>query len=238
MSLEGDPNLVEWTDSSGTMHVLNADIVLSADDTRSLTLTSNPVEGGSAATDHVIHNPDKLKLEIGQTQTPIEQTTGFSNQTVTLNFAPSPVRGVTAIVINAIGGLLGLNGKQGQINVVVLGADTPLDRVNDLHDQLIAVKQNAYPLKVTFKGRIHPVLIVTSVKLSHVKGEFGFGRFTLELESFNTVSTATAKLPDPASLRAKAAKSAGQKPPSAGDDPKNTRSFLKSLTNKIGITGS
>lgn len=233
---EGSSDLITWTDSAGQAHALNADVVVQADDTRSLTLTVHPVEGGSDVADHVVHDPDKIVFTIAQTQTPIYEDDQFSYQTQVLHFQPSTPRGIAGIVVGAVSNLIS-GGPDSTITVSVLSANSPVDRVAEFHDKLIDVLQNVYPITIAFKGRTYANFVLTSVKLSHNKGEVGLGRFECQAQQFRTVSTATTTLPDPTTLHAKPNKDGGKKPTTAVDGAAPT-SIAKSLTDKLGVTNA
>lgn len=232
---EGSGNLIQWIDNAGTTHGLDVDLVLSAKDSRSAKKTEHPVENGANVADHIVFSADKFKLEILQTQTPITEVKGFSQQNLTIEFPKSPVRGLVALAVQAVGNLVsgssvfGGGADTDTIDLQTLQAQAPVDRVADLHDQLIEIYQNAYPVTVTFKGRVYPQFLILNIELSHNKGEFGLGRFSCDVEKFQTVSTATATLPDPKDLRAKAKKSQGKKGTTeAKPDTARLRSTLRS----------
>jgi hypothetical protein len=104
------------------------------------------------------------------------------------------------------------------IDVAVFQADSPIDRIGELHDQLIQIKQNGRFCKITFRGRVYPDYLLKSVKWTSAKGQVGLGRFALEFQSLRIVENAVAKLPDPSSLRLKPAK-VQARPPKDGGDP-------------------
>lgn len=240
---EGNGSLFAWTDNSGATHTLDVDLVVTATDDRSAKLTEHPVETGANVADHIVYSSGKFKIEIAQTQTPIEEVDGFSQQTLTIKFAKSPVRGLTALAIQAVGNLVsgssvfGGGADEDSMDLQTLQATSPVDRVADLHDKLLDIFQNAYPVTVTFKGRVYPQFLILGIKLTHNKGEFGLGRFSLDVEEYPTVSTATATLPDPKDLRAKANKSQGKKGATeAKPDTSRLRSVLKSGLDAAGFT--
>lgn len=233
-SPEGVPDLVVWEDDAGTMHAINADVVVSTKDERTAEVTRHPLESGAQISDHVIQLPDNFVLEIAQSQQPQNEVEGMSYVTTELEYRESQFRpgGLLALssaagaAISALAGVAGLNA----LKVHTLQAGGSLDRVNDLHDQLIGVKQNAIPITVTFKGRIYPDFIVTSIVRTDTKGEVGLTRFTLECEQFQTVETGTAELPDPADLRPRAKKDDGKKPSetlSEAEEAAQKKSLLK-----------
>lgn len=214
---EGRPDFLVWEDENGEKHAVNVDLVKSHDDDRTATVTSHPVERGAQIADHVIHDPDKLTLEIAQTQTPLPssaepdaawvQPDGFSNKLTTLDvraslFKPGGLLAVSQAVGGLISSILGA-ATSDATTVSVWQSDEPRDRIGELHDQLIDIKQNSRFCTVTFRGRVYPSYLVTKVNWSSQPGEVGIGRFKLDLQSVRLVTNATAELPDPASLRLK-----------------------------------
>jgi hypothetical protein len=71
---------------------------------------------------------------------------------------------------------------------------------------------------------------VTKVGWKTQKGEVGLGRFSLELQSINTVSSQTADLPDPASLRLKPVAQTAKPPKPVDAASKPTTEELESLS--------
>jgi len=252
---EGTPDFLVWEDDNGERHALNVDLVKTHEDERSATVTSHPVEQGTKIGDHVIHDPDRLTLEIAQTQTPLPlpalpdvawvKPEGFSTQVVTLNvrkslFQPGGLLAVTRAVGDAVSSLLGVEEETTQASV--FQADQPVDRIGELHDQLISIKTNSRFCTVTFRGRVYPNFLVTKVNWSSAPREVGIGRFKLELESIRIVTNATAELPDPASLRLKPAKQQTNppKPGSGGatDAAKQPRESILSQATGAGRLSS
>jgi hypothetical protein len=235
---DGIKDIFTWKDADGNTHVIPIDLVVNHSDDRSAEVTSHPVEKGANINDHVIQQADTLSLELAQTQTPFitpaapgiafTAPKGFSIKNVKLDvqpnaFSPGGLLFLSRAVggaLSSLGNALGITHADTPPNVNVIVADGPIDRIGDLHDALIAVKQNAYFCTVTFRGRIYPDYIVTKVGWKSVKGEVGLGRFTVELQSIHIVSTETADLPNPASLRLKPIVSSA-KPPKPGGNPED-----------------
>jgi len=235
---EGIKDILTWKDASGTTHVIEVDVIPSHTDDRTAEVTSHPIEKGANINDHIIQQPDKLTLEIAQTQTPFvtparadiafSKPSGFSTKNVKLEVQPNVfkpggllylTRGAGAL-LGSLTNALGLTTTPPSPSVNVIATDGPKDRIGDLHDALIKVKTEGLFCTVTFRGRIYPDYICTKVGWRTQKGEAGLGRFTLEMQSISVVETATADLPNPASLRlkpvavqAKPAKKAGDPTP-------------------------
>jgi len=128
-------------------------------------------------------------------------------------FKPGGLFAVTQAVSGLVTSLLG--GAEDAAQVTVFQSDQPVDRIGELFDRLIQIKDNSYFCTVTFRGRIYPDYLVTKVGWTSAPGEAGIGRFKLELQSVRLVSNATAELPDPASLRLKPQKQQTNPPKAA-----------------------
>jgi len=150
------------------------------------------------------------------------------------SFVPGGLFALTQGLESAIGSLFGggpdktfkTSGMPAQkedrnatVNVIV--SEAPRDRIGELHDALIQVKQEARFCTVTFRGRVYPDFLMTRVGWKSTKGEAGLGRFTLNLQSLRIVATATATLPNPASLRLKPVVTTTKPAKSVGDPKPN-----------------
>jgi hypothetical protein len=144
-------------------------------------------------------------------------------------FKPGGILAVTSAIGDAIGSLFGdkeaplrtaptlKDPVTPSLEVNVFQAEGQVDRIGELHDVLIDIKNNGRFCKVTFRGRIYPDYVLKRVRWTSAKGEVGLGRFGLELQSIRIVENAVAELPDPASLRLKPAKAQARPPKGAGD---------------------
>lgn len=233
----GIADVLVWKDESGALHVVPIDLVTSHDDDRTAEVTAHPVEKGAAINDHIVQQPDRLTLELAQTNSPFPTAAqpglaftapkGFIKKSIALDvraslFRPGGLLALTTAVGGAITSLtnaLGITDPPEATKVNVFTSDTPLDRIGELHDTLTKIKEKGYLCKVTYLGRVYPDYLVTRVNWRSTKGEVGLGRFTLELQSLHTVENGVANLPDPASLRLKPKKSQ-TKPPKPVEDPK------------------
>jgi hypothetical protein len=111
------------------------------------------------------------------------------------------------------------------VSANVFQTSAPVDRIGQLHDTLIDVKEKGRFCQVVFRGKIYQGYILKRVRLTSAKKEVGLGRFTLELQKVHIVETAVANLPDPSSLRLKPVK-AQVKPPKPVD-PKVAEDIIK-----------
>ncbi len=244
--------------------VLVFDAVSDANVDATLEFTDLPVEDGTTITDNAIRKPLTVSLTLCHTQTPITAVDGFSvrgqdlsvqsvtyqKQTTELKVASK--RGVQLNVNNAIAavgnallsaasGATAIDGVKGVRNakafaVKVLSADAAVDRIRDFYDSLLALMYAVTKVRLTFKGRDYPNLVLTSVGKSDAKGEFGRSTFAVELKEIRTVVTRQVQLP--AVPKAKKRKDQGAK--SSGEQygpppPPDTRStLLRQLPQLLG----
>ncbi len=236
---EGTRNdILTYKDASGVSHVVPVDIVTAHEDDRSAEVTAFPVEKGADINDHIIQQPDLLSIEVAQTQTPMPSAAhpgsaftapkGFTTKSVKLDvrkseFKPGGLLLLTTAAGDAIGGALTSLGlqepKSDEVSVNVFQSGSPVDRIGELHDALIRIKESGFFCTCVFRGKIYPQFIVKRVRLTSAKNEVGLGRFALELQSIHTVETSVANLPDPAALRLKP-EVKKVKPPKPVGDPK------------------
>jgi hypothetical protein len=232
---EGSPSLVQWEDAAGVLHLLDADLVLTAADERTSEATEHAIETGATISDHVIQKPNRMVLQIAQTQTPIvAPDSRFAERPHQLEireseFRPGGLLALTSAARSFVSGLFG--GAPGAIVVHTLSAETPVDRVNELHDELIDLQQRAQLITVAYRGRRHPDQLITRVTLTH-EPPAGLGKFAVELIQIRSVATRAAlgedALPDPADLRITPAKKI-TKPKKPEDAPQKRESYLKKM---------
>jgi hypothetical protein len=237
---------IYWQDDLGKIFVIKADITSDLTDERTAEITDHPIESGAVVSDHVIHKPDTLTLQLLQTQTPIEDGAELSSTKVKLDVRENQFEagGLLALsravgaAISAIGSLFGFGGSPG-VEVYVLTAATELDRIVDLHTKLIEAKQKARSIQVSFLGYSWEGMLITNVKYMRSNKDQA-GRFTLELRQIRTVSTASTKLPNPQDLIMKPPANSGSQ---AGDvlkdaEEKNSTKggVLKNLSDAAGVT--
>jgi hypothetical protein len=230
-------DLFAWKDDSGIYHAVAIDIVTNHQDDRTAEVTSFPIEKGAPINDHIIHQPDTLTLDVCQTQSPFPSPArpgsvytapkGFATKAVVLDvrkslFKPGGLLALTTAVGNAAGAALNALGVTAPasdvVKATVFVSDNPVDRIGELHDQLVSIIENGRPCKVVFRGKTYPDYYMTRVSWKTQKGEVGLGRFTLSFQAVRTVETATAELPDPTSLRLMPSKA--QTKPAKTVDPK------------------
>jgi hypothetical protein len=232
MALEGKSiGLFTWLDEAGVEHTLSADVVSNGVDERTAQLSDHSVETGSVITDHVVILPETLSLELVVSNTPITEVAGFGRSNLALDVRPSQFKPggflfVSSGVRSAIAGLVSRPEPPVAVNTLQPTGGT-VDRVADVHDQLIRILQGALLVTVSFKGRVYADYLLTRVTLTSNSGEFGLGRFGVDARAFRTVTGETVQLPDPADFRALPSKGAGNKGKKApSPEPKES---IKSL---------
>lgn len=240
-------NLFSWVDTVGNTQTLNADVVMSLMDKRSVKLTDHTVEDGSVITDHAVIMPESISFELVVTQTPLggpgmrsgSVDVSFEGRTMAADSYPLKARpsefkpggflllsqGLRSLVSGLFAGATPaptftgskLDKKFGSAKAIVAVATTPSDRVNDTHDRLIEILQNVQRVTISFKGRLYIDYLLTEVELSHAAGQAGMGRFKCTARTINTVTGTSVKLPDPADFRATPNKNKGNKPATVPD---------------------
>ena len=215
--------LISWDDDLGVTHVVKCDAIVSFRDTRESEITQHSIENGSEITDHIIHKPPSLTVEVHQSNEPAEPDKDYSREPLDLevvenNFKPQGL----FLIHSAAGALVGsILGKKKQGKPYILQPDTESDRILELHDKLIDAWQNGYSISLDQYGRSYADYVLSFVEYTREgNGKGGLGLFRLELVTVRTVSTATTELPDPADLHAKPQTDRGNKPGQSSDaDP-------------------
>jgi hypothetical protein len=218
---------------------LACDMLGEASITDASELTSYAIEDGSIVSDHVIRQPRTLSLTLVQTETPINETTGFARavqalsyqerptgkQTNTVPIRPSEFRPAPLLALSAgiqsllfggpdkelkvTGAKADLSVASKDLKVTVLSAGAPADRVNTFHGELLDLLESAKLVIVTVKGNSYVDLVVVSVTRTDAGGQVGRASFAVELKQISTVETKTVNLPPVP--KSKAPKQAGPK---------------------------
>jgi hypothetical protein len=117
------------------------------------------------------------------------------------------------------------------LQVHVLSAGAPADRVNAFHGELLDLLESAEPVLVTVKGYTYIDLVVVGVTRTDSSGQVGRASFGVELKQIATVETKTVSLPPVP--KAKAPKQAGPKPPVPTKEEQHEK--LRSQFVQLGI---
>lgn len=206
-------NFFVWKDADGTDHIISADLVQSALDVRQTNLTEHAIEDGSIVSDHVIRKPDTCTFELIQSQTPLYnlpfEGQAFQQREVTVEGrAAPPKKGLLSFSIPPSSHAVDTGNIQ-DFNYVffAFSAETPRDRIRDMHDKLIELLDNSHEVEITFRGYTLQKMILIGLTSSSNPGELGMGRFSLEFQKLNTVTTQQGgDLPNPNGNRLKAKK--------------------------------
>lgn len=220
-----------WVDQGSKRHIA-VDVIPSFEETQSSTLTQFPVQDGTTYSDHIIHFPDQLKIEIVQTNDPFEDVdaaTGrviqFPVEDLTLNLPKTAFRpkGLLALsllgeqavgaAVEAVAGAFGLGSELGAGAFKVPTDRNPnvRDRINELVLSLRDCRLNGRLLTLDWLGRIWENLALEVVSYKRATGS-AKGSISATLTQVTTTTTDTAALPDPSELRLKPATNGGQKP--------------------------
>lgn len=225
-------SLFSWLDAAGNVNTLDVDVVMSTTDKRTAQLTDHVVETGSVVTDHIVLRPETLNFELLVTQTPMfgpdvavtqlpisVRTNELTRARLAIKVRPSQFQpggflalttGLRSVIASVLGGAETPSTAQGStvnqqtqtLQASVLQAPQDIDRVARAFDTLVKILNTGLLVTVSFKGRIYPNYVLTTVELSQGRGESGCGRINVELRSFRTVKGIDVVLPDPADFRA------------------------------------
>lgn len=208
--------LLSWVDTNGVDHIVKCDAVVGLLDEQTSEVTEHPVENGSVTTDHIIHNPPNLTLEIRISNTPILPDDQFALKKLDL---PEPKNSFKAqglfLLHSAAGALIGavLGGAKGKKSPIILQAVVDTDRIVELHDKLLLAQRKGASVSIDRYGRSYVDYVITSTKYErNGNGEGGKGKFQLTLKRIRTVALASTELPDPEKFHAKVQTSRGSKP--------------------------
>lgn len=241
-----------WVDGS-TKRFITLDVVPSLEYTQSSTATEFPVQDGTVFSDHIMHFPDYLKLEVVQTNEPFEDVDEQGNlvefpvvdmalSLPTTRFSPRGMLALSLLAEGAVGAAISAG-----INALGLGQETGLggfkvgvqknpnfrDRINELIDKLTACRLEGRLLNLDWLGRVWTNLAIETVSYKRAAGS-SKGSISLALKQINTTTTDTAVLPDPSELRLKPETTGGQRPATTptsteqADADDNGRSVLHS----------
>lgn len=252
---------LSWLDDAGSGFI-HVDVIPNLENTLASTVTEFPLEDGSIISEHIIHHPELLRLEIAQTQIPFEDTTEdgdaveFVKTSIPLElpktrFKPKGLlflllqaEGLVGAVTGAVGGLLGLGGGAAQPTIEVFRPPYEgKDRINDLYDKLATARLRGSSMKLEWLGRRWAGFCIDQIVYTRTKGR-ELGTFSVSLKQVTIVSTATTKLPTPAEARLKAGKNGGNRPgKKTGDAEKDAAkktangSLAKQLKTKLQTDG-
>lgn len=232
-------NFFVWKDEDGTEHIVSADLVQSAQDMRETQLTEHAVEDGSQISDHVIRKPDTASFELIQSQTPLynlpfEGQAFAQREVVVAGRAAPPKKGLLSFSIPPSTHAVDTGNIQ-EFNYVyhAFSADTPRDRIRDMHERLIELLDNSHEVEITFRGYTLDKMILTGLTSHSNPGELGSGRFSLKFNKLNTVTTQQGgDLPDPNDARLKAKKARAAKAAAKASEEKG-RTLLSRVSGNL-----
>lgn len=126
------------------------------------------------------------------------------------------------------------NASSSNLRVTVLSPDAPKARADAFHEALLDLLTTSTVVEVAVKSARYPGMVLTSVGRQETADLFGGSRFTVQLQSFNTVTTLETELP--AVPQATKPKKRGAKPGKDGasdvaaEERAARSSFLKAST--------
>jgi hypothetical protein len=230
-----------WVDGS-TKRYIAVDVIPSLEETQSSTLTQFPVQDGTVISDHIIHFPNQLKLEIIQTNEPFEDMDAngrviqFPVEDLTLNLPKTSFRprGMLALSLlgenlvgaaaEAVAGAFGFGSELGvgAFKVGVQKNPNVRDRINELVTSLEQCRLGARLLTLDWLGRVWSNLAIETLSYKRATGS-SKGAVSLTLTQVTTTTSDVAILPDPSELRLKPEVNGGQRPAKTpGDSEQKT----------------
>lgn len=216
--------LLEWENEQGTKTLVECDAIVSFRDTLTAEVTEHPIEDGSSITDHIIHKPKDLTIEINHSNEPVGDTENYKLKPLTLPTYTNAFKAQGLFLIHsAAGNLVGavLGGKKREQKPYIWQPNGDLDRIVELHDKLIEAWNEGAAITTTQFGRTYPDYVITAIEYTREgNGKGGLAVFRIDLKTVRTVETATTELPAPEDLHAKGSKDRGAKPGKGNsDDP-------------------
>lgn len=225
-----------WLDGS-TKRYITVDVIPSLEETQSSTLTQFPVQDGSVVSDHIIHFPSQLKLEIVQTNEPFEDLDAagkviqFPVEDLALNLPKTGFRPrgflaaslfaerVVGAATEAVAGAFGFGSElgSGAFKVGVQKNPNVRDRINELVTSLEQCRLGARLLTLDWLGRVWSNLAIENTLYRRSAGS-SKGSIGLTLTQVTTTTSDTAILPDPSELRLKPEVNGGQRPGKSPSD--------------------
>jgi hypothetical protein len=142
------------------------DAVLEEGHEWSAEVTSNPVEDGAPVSDHIIENPDKLKMRCFVTDAPLNASSSMTN------------------FVNSIVGSLGEGSR---------AFDNRTQNAFDLLHELMKLKME---MTVYTKHRTYDSMILTNVTIPRSAADGEALEFTAEFMSIRKVATQIVDVPD------------------------------------------
>lgn len=223
-----DGPVLSWVGEDGKSVFIEIDCIPGFTDSKGGKVTDFALEDGSSISDHFIRNAQTIKLEVNQTQTPIENSgpkfeDSMELAQVTLvlpknNFKPSglllattAVGAVVSAGFSALGSAIGIqSGKP--LKATILRSKTNADRINALYDGLDTAFAQVGQFTLTWLGRTWGPLVLEQIDYSRSAGR-QLGVFSLSFKRITFVTTASAAaLQIPAELTMKLPKIAGSAP--------------------------
>lgn len=241
-----------WVDGS-TKRYIAVDVIPSLDHSMASSATEFPVQDGTVYSDHIMHFPDFLRVEIVQTNDPFDeidekgQPVQFVEEDVSYAVPKTEFRakGMLALSLfverdveaaaSAVMGAFGIGGEKsvGVYQVVAHRNPNPRDRINELVDKLNTCRREGRLVNLDWLGRVWTDLAIENISYRRKAGS-SKGTIDLRLKQITTTSTDTTTLPTPAELRLQTETKGGHrpavKPASAEEQDAVDQSLLHSMT--------
>lgn len=237
--------------------VFDAITTMTPEDT--VDITEHPVEEGADVTDHARSNAGRLTIEGIVSLAPnaaIDTDVGLEKvdlqvdgrkpgapKTITLDIPSPPIQfSESGLITAGVGALKGalFGAPKAKVNggtipslynaqVTVLQQDSPRNRVRDIYDTLLKVKDQHALITVLTLHRDHFDMMIERIAEPRTAEEGASAKFQIDLKQIRTVSSQQVQAPKPLEPRAAVPKPAGSKNAKPAGDSESTVSLLGQL---------
>lgn len=254
-------------DSEQTITVI-FDAITSMTPEDTVDITDHPVEVGADVTDHARSKLGRLTLEAIVSMVPnpaldkdvslstntldVSQRAPGPSKTFALEIPSVPVQLSETGLLNAgfsalKGALFGgpsatVNGvtrpKQGQISVSTIQQDAPRNRVRELYDVLLKLKDDHTLVTILTAERDHFDMMVERIAKPRAAGDGSSAKFQIDFKQVRTVNSQTVSAPKPVEKRAAKPVNGGTKNGKPAPKPEDSESLMKQAGGGIkGLLG-
>lgn len=244
-----------WTDAdSGNVITVVFDAVTSMTPEDTVSITDHPVEVGADVTDHARSNSGRLTLECIMSMVPNALDDDTSIQSITvqpvltlpggtkqipLTIPPVPIQfsesGLLQAGIGAISKAFSgapkatVNAPRqfqlGSVTMNVLKQASPRNRVRDIYDILLKVKDDHSLITVLTAHRDHFDMMIERLAEPRTTSDGTSAKFQIDLKQIRTVSSSQVQAPKPVEPRAQPKVNKGSQTPKPADNPADKESI-------------
>ena len=251
---------------SGEVVTVIFDVITTMTPEDTVDITEHPVEEGANVTDHARSQSGRLTIEgiVGMGPNKVLDTdVGWekidlqvqarkagASKTFALDIPSPPVQFSESGLIQAgVGALKGalFGAPKAKVNgatissyqnsqVTVLQQDSPRNRVRDVYDTLLKVKDQHALITVLTLHRDHINMMIERIAEPRTAEDGSSAKFQIDLKQIRTVSSQQVQAPKPSEPRAAKPKSVGSKSPKPDPDPVPKSSVAAQIGQLLGIS--